>query len=78
MKITLSETQIYWLAYAAEKLHDPHSKSCGSSQCSMAIIDILRSIGRWNDAGFVSEEKAAKRRRKELAKYGINGPFGPK
>ena len=56
---TLAETQIYWLAYAAEKLHNPHSKSCRSSQCSMSIIDLLRSIGRWSDAGFV-ERKAAK------------------
>lgn len=57
MKINLSEKQIYWLAYAAEKLHDPDSKSCGSSQCSMAMIDILRSIGRWSDAGFVKRKK---------------------
>jgi hypothetical protein len=54
---TLTETQIYWLSYAAKKLHDPHSKSCSSSQCSMAIIDILRSLGRWSNAGFVKRKK---------------------
>ena len=57
-KCELSESQISWIAYAAKDLHRER-KSCRRSQCSMALTDILRSIGRWSNAGFV-QRKAAK------------------